>query len=67
MNKATDQDAVMLVIRPEPKGSDHLGRDATYRLRILLKRMLRAYGWRVVEMRSKPPAAKPGAEEGKPA
>jgi hypothetical protein len=45
---AAQADEVVLVIRPEPNGQDHHGADPMVRLRLLLKRMLRAYGWRCV-------------------
>lgn len=44
------EDLVVLTIRPEPKGVDAWGRDPTYRLKLLLKRMLRSWGWRCVKI-----------------
>ncbi len=36
----------VLIIRPSPSGRDKHDRDPMYRLGLLLKRMLRSYGWR---------------------
>jgi hypothetical protein len=44
------QHNLILVIKPEPRGPDRLGRAPVYRLKILLKRMLRLYGWRCLEL-----------------
>ena len=38
----------MLRLRPIPAGTDHLGRDAAYRLKLLLKRAQRDLGMRAV-------------------
>ena len=40
-----------LIIRAEPGGKDVLGRAPSYRLRLLLKLMLRGFGFRVVHVR----------------
>ena len=47
----TDRQRFILTIRPEPAGIGRLGRDPVYRLKLLLKRMLRDHGWRCVEIR----------------
>lgn len=49
-NTAADRGDVVLVIRPEPAGSDTNGADPMVRLRALLKSMLRAYRWRCVRI-----------------
>lgn len=41
---------MLLEIRPEPAGPDRWGRGPTYRLKLLLKRMLRSWGWRCVRI-----------------
>ena len=44
-----DGTGFLLTIRPEPAGTDRLGRCPTKRLKLLCKTMLRLYGWRIVE------------------
>lgn len=40
----------IITLRPEPPGRDHLDRDATYRLRGMLKVALRRFGLRCVSV-----------------
>lgn len=44
------QGDVVLTIRPDPQGLDGHGCTPNDRLRQLLKRMLRTWGWRCVRM-----------------
>ena len=46
-----DAGELLIRVRPEPAGQDCTGADAMVRLRRLLKRMLRVYGWRCLEVR----------------
>ncbi|MCC6357540.1 MAG: hypothetical protein IT450_02245 [Phycisphaerales bacterium] len=41
----------ILRLRSDPAGRDRLGREPLYRLRLLLKRLLRDHGFRCVELR----------------
>lgn len=51
MIRPDEGDHLVMVIRPEPRGKDAYGRDPEYRLRGVLKRLLRSYGWRCVSLR----------------
>jgi hypothetical protein len=42
----------ILYLRPEPAGPDARGRQPEYRLKLLLKRLLRTFGWRCVAIRA---------------
>ncbi len=48
MKPATER--YIVTLRAEPPGRDALGRDGPYRLRLFLKRALRAYGLRAVSV-----------------
>lgn len=41
----------VITLRPEPAGRDGFGREPAERLRMVLKRLLRAYGFRCVSVR----------------
>lgn len=41
----------ILTLRPEPEGRDHLGREPAYRLKLVLKRLLRDAGFRCIDLR----------------
>ncbi len=43
----------VLTIRPQPRGRDGYGRSPLYRLKGVLKVMLRRFGWRCVSLRPK--------------
>ena len=47
---AGEKCAFELTLRPEPPGPDYLGRPPAYRLKLLLKSMLRSYGLRCTSM-----------------
>ena len=51
-----------LAIRPEPAGVDEYGRDASYRLKRLLKDCLRQYGFRCVGLHETKPDEAPTAD-----
>jgi hypothetical protein len=40
----------VLTIKADPRGKDQFGRPPNYRLRLLLKLMLRTFGFRVVRL-----------------
>lgn len=46
----------ILTIRAEPAGIDRYGRPAEYRLKLMLKHLLRMYGWRCVAIVDAAPA-----------
>jgi hypothetical protein len=48
--KRLPKPVTVLAIRPVPDGPDTIGRDPVYRLKVLLKRMLRSYGWKLVDI-----------------
>ena len=55
----------IIELRPEPPGRDEFGRDPWYRLRGLLKRLLRTHGFRCVKIETDPgqsAAAEPGTD-----
>ena len=47
------RDDFVLTLRPVPRGSDRFGRSPLYRMKGLLKTMLRRFGWRCVSLRPK--------------
>ena len=49
--KRAEADLFVLTIRATPPGRDKHGRDARYRLKRLLKTMLRSWGWRCVSLK----------------
>ena len=58
-------DIVVLYLRAEPPGLDHLGREPVYRLKVALKCLLRRFGLRCVRVghptdASSPPGTKTG-------
>ena len=55
MSKTTGE--IILRFRPVPDGVDHLGRDPMYRTKLLLKRALRCFGLRCVQIDQAKPAS----------
>ncbi|MFG0286047.1 MAG: hypothetical protein ACF8R7_16640 [Phycisphaerales bacterium JB039] len=47
---------IIVRLRAEPGGPDRYGRLPAVRLRLLLRTILRLYGWRAVELRPAPGA-----------
>jgi hypothetical protein len=47
-----------LILRPEPAGRDHCGREPATRLRLLLKMLLRMFGFRCVSVEEMRPTEK---------
>ena len=47
---STKRATLRLHMRPEPDGPDALGREPAYRLKFVLKRLLRSAGWRCVRI-----------------
>ena len=58
----TDRDTIMLVLRPEKTGD--FATDPNRGLRAILKRLLRSYGWRCLEIRSANGTPSPTDTEG---
>lgn len=60
----SDSAIVILRLRPDPTGPDTLGRSPELRLRGLLRRAVRDFGWRIVTLELPPPGpAEPGGGE----